>query len=249
MLKVPIADDEENGRDATAEIIKLSKLDLEIVGLTNGVQSTIAAIKSQNPDLVLLDIEMGDGTAFDVLKQFPVPSFKVIFITAYKQYAIEAFRFSALDYLLKPIDPFLLIQAINKVTDNIEREKMSLKLDSFFHNMNPATKEKKKISLRTANTIHVVNIQDIMHCEAERSYTNFHLVDKTKLLVSRPLDEFDSLLTDFQFVRIHRSHIVNINYIKRYEKGDGGSIILSNGANLPVSARKKDQIVKLLANL
>jgi two-component system LytT family response regulator len=196
----------------------------------------------------LLDIEMKDGNGFEVFKHFLSPSFKTIFVTAYQQYSFEAFRFSAIDYLLKPVDPDQLINAVNKAQDHIDKENLSVKIETFLHNMEHAAKG-KKIILKTLESIHIVNISDIVYCEANEGYTMFYLSDRTKILVSRTLREFDEMLADHSFARIHQTFLVNINCIKRYEKGDGGQVVLSNDNCLPVSVRKKEQLMKLLAKL
>ena len=249
MLKVLIADDEENVRDALTQIITAYASDIGIVAATDSVGSTVNAINTFNPDVVLLDIQMKEGTGFDVLKQFPAPKFKVVFITAYQQYAIQAFRFSALDYLLKPVDPDLLIETLQKAADTIDREKLSLKISSFMFNMDSISKGLKKIILKTADNIHVVNLQDIMYCEADRSYTNFYLADNSRIMVSNTLGQYEEMFEEYSFLRIHQSYLLNINYIKRYEKGDGGKIILSNAVSLPVATRKKDHLLQILAKL
>jgi two-component system LytT family response regulator len=192
---------------------------------------------------------MKDGTGFSVLRQFAFPSFKTIFITAYEQYSLEAFRFSALDYLLKPVDPDLLLKAINKAADYIDREKLSLKIDTFLHNTERVSRESKKVALKTADNIYIVNLRDIVYCEADEGYTNIYLADKTRILVSRTLGEYDEMFSGYNFLRIHQSYLLNVEYIKRYEKGEGGKVILSNEAILPVSARKKEQLMEFLSNL
>jgi two-component system LytT family response regulator len=159
------------------------------------------------------------------LKNFPSPAFKVIFITAYQEYAIQAFRFSALDYLLKPVDPDLLSQALKKAHDAIDREKVSLKIESFLYNMDDLSKGKKKVILKTADNIHVVSMQDIMYCEADRSYTHFYLADKTRIMVSTTLGDYEEMFTEHGFLRIHQSYLLNVSYIKRYEKGEGGKAV------------------------
>jgi two-component system LytT family response regulator len=249
MLKVLIADDEENVREALAQIITSYGSAIEIVAASDGVESTVKAIHQHKPDVILLDIQMKDGTGFDVLKHFPFPQFKIIFITAYQEYAVQAFRFSALDYLLKPVDPDLLIETLKKTADIIDREKISLKIDSFLYNMNSLSKGAKKVILKTSENIHVVNMQDIMYCEAERSYTNFYMNDATRILVSSTLGHYEEIFEGYGFLRIHQSYLLNINYIKRYRKGDGGNVILTNSTSLPVATRKKDQLLQLLAKL
>lgn len=248
-LKILIADDEDNVREAIGQMVKLYCNEASVVAEAGSVSTAIKAIESYQPDVVLLDIDMKDGTGFDVLKKFPSPTFKVIFITAFQEYAVQAFRFSALDYLLKPLDPDLLMKAIKKAHDVIDRDKISLKIDSFLYNMDTLSKGSKKIILKTADNIHVVNMQDIVYCEADRSYTNFYLSDKSRIMVSTTLGDYEELFAEYGFLRIHQSYLLNVSYMKRYEKGDGGKAILSGDISLPVATRKKDQLLQLLSKL
>ncbi len=249
MLNIIIADDVDNIRESLSEMIRQYSTDTKIVAATNNVAATIDAIKQHSPDVVLLDVEMGDGTGFDVLKQFPSPSFKVIFVSAYQNHAIEAFKFSALDYLLKPVDPNELIKAIHTASDKIDRDKLSLKIDSFLSNIENISKGPKKITLKTSDNIYIVNIHDIIFCESDHSYTKFHLNNSSHIMVSRGLGDYDELLSPYNFMRIHQSYLVNLNFVSRYEKGDGGKIILSNNTNLPVATRKKERLMQILSKL
>jgi two-component system, LytTR family, response regulator len=249
MIRLLIADDEENVREAITQMVELYCTGVKIVAATGSVSETVKAIAQHEPEIVLLDIEMKEGTGFDVLKKFPSPKFKVIFVTAYQQYAVQAFRFSALDYILKPVDPDLLVQAIQKASDVIDREKISLKIDSFRFNMENISRGLKKIVLKTADNIHIVNLQDIMYCEADRSYTNFFLTDQSRIMVSNTLGSYEEMFEEYGFLRVHTSYLVNINSVKRYEKGEGGKVILSNNASLPVATRKKEHLMQLLAKL
>lgn len=248
MLKLVIADDVENIRESLSEMINLYCPGVKVAAMTSNVADTVKTLLTEQPDVLLLDVEMTDGTGFDVLKQFPDPKFKTIFITAYQHYSLEAFRFSALDYLLKPVDPVELQKAISKASDRIDIEKLSIKIESFLHNIQAATSS-KKIVLKTADNIHVVAISEILYCEADEGYTNFHLTDGSKILVSRTLAEYDEMLSSCGFVRIHQSYLININYIKRYEKGDGGKVIMNNNVSLPVATRKKDNLLQILNKL
>lgn len=249
MLKLLIADDEKNVREGLSHII--NTLDPEILVLkgTDSVSSTIKSINEQQPDVVLLDIEMKEGTGFDVLKHFPSPKFKVIFITAFQQYAIEAFRFSAIDYILKPVDPDRLMETITRTSDIIEREKISLQIESLFYNLSQNGKKLKKVVLRTTNALHVVNTEDILYCEADRSYTTFYLLDKTRIMVSNTLGHYEEMFDATTFLRVHASFLVNMNYIKRYEKGDGGRLVLQGEIEIPVSKSKKDYLLQLLSGI
>jgi two-component system LytT family response regulator len=249
MLKLLIADDEENVQETISAIVEKYCRGVSIVACTASVSATVKAIQQYEPEIVLLDIEMKEGTGFDVLKKITDPKFRIIFVTAYQEYAVEAFRFSALDYILKPIDQELLVQAIKKASESIDREKLSLKIDSFMFNMDHISKEMKKIALKTADNIHLVNLRDIVYCEADRSYTYFYLNDKSRVTVSSPLGQYEDLFNGYGFLRIHSSFLVNINYIKRYEKGDGGKVIIDDKTSLPVSTRKKEQLMQLLSKL
>lgn len=245
-INLLIADDVENIRSSLSEIINLYSSNVNIVATTDSVTSTVKAIQEHRPDIVLLDVEMGDGTGFDVLKQIEKPWFKVIFITAYREYSLEAFRFSALDYLLKPVDPEELIRAINKAADIIDREKLVVKIDSFLHNLENAT---KKIVLKTVDSIHVVQLQDIMYCEADQGYTSFYLSDQSRIMVARTLGYYDELFANHNFIRIHQSYLVNINYIQKYDKSGQGNVVLKDKINIPVSSRKKEHLMKLLSSM
>lgn len=249
MLKLLIADDEINVRESLELLVKMYCPDIEIVAMTDSVSATVKAIQFHKPHIVLLDIEMKEGTGFDVLKNFSAPTFKVVFITAHQEFALKAFRFSALDYLLKPVDPDELVEAITKAVGIIEKEKISMKIDSFFENMEQMSKGMKKIVIRTAEDIHVVQLQDIMYCEADRSYTIFNLKDNKRILVSTTLGEYEEMLQEYNFLRIHQSYLVNINFIKRYEKSDGGKVVLTNDVKIPVATRKKDHLLQLLNKL
>ena len=249
MLKIILVDDEENVREALEQLIQLYHPNFTICASCSSISSATEAIKQHQPDVLLLDIEIGNESGFDIFKHFSQPNFRVIFITAYQDYAVQAFRFSALDYLLKPVDPILLEAALKKASDAIDHEKITLKIDSFLHNMSGLTKDSKKIVLKTSDTIHLVKLRDIIYCEADRSYTTFYLADKSRILVSTTMGEYEELFSDFGFFRIHQSFLLNLDFFKRYEKGDGGKAILTDNMSLPVATRKKDQLLQHLANL
>lgn len=247
MLKVIIIDDEENVREALEQLIQLYHSDIIVSASCSSISTAILAIKEHQPDILLLDIEIGTENGFDIFKHFPTPEFRVVFVTAYEQYAAQAFRFAALDYLLKPVDPDLLSEALKKTADVIDRKKIAVKINSFLHNMDDISKDFKKIVLKTAETIHLVNLRDIMYCEADHSYTNFYLADKSRIMVSHTMGEYEELFSSYGFLRIHQSYLLNLNYFKRYEKADGGKAILKDNTALPVATRKKDQLMQRLA--
>ncbi|MCF8369258.1 MAG: LytTR family DNA-binding domain-containing protein [Bacteroidales bacterium] len=245
-MKIVIIDDEDRARKSIADLIKLTNHNLQLVGEGNDVKSGIHVIKAQKPELVLLDINMPDGTGFDLLKSFEIIDFKVIFITAYEEFAIKAFEFSALDYILKPVDPAKLVDALNKAKQLVDQENINLKLNALFANLENSGSGIKKLILKTAESIYIVSTSDIIRCESDSGYTNFFLVDGKKILVSRNLKDYEDMLNGFGFFRIHQSHLINLKYIDHYSKIEGGAVIMKDNSTIPVSRRKKDAFLKLL---
>ncbi|MBL4715008.1 response regulator transcription factor [Bacteroidales bacterium AH-315-I05] len=249
MISTIIIDDEQKSRETIADILDLYCKDVSVVAQAEDVKSGLNAIAQYKPDVILLDVKMPDGTGFDLLQQLDTIDFKVIFITGYEEYAIKALKFSALDYILKPVDPDELTTALNKAEHSLERENISLKLNAFVTNIGNIVKEVKKIVLKTADNIYVINVQDIIRCKSDRNYTQFYFNDGKKLLVSRTLKEYDDLLNGYSFFRVHQSHLINLNYIDHYAKGDGGFVFMKDGSSVAVSFRKKEQLLKLLEEL
>lgn len=245
-IRIIIVDDEKRIRSSLINILQLHFPDVKVVAEAENVQSALEEIKTHSPDVVLLDIKMPDGTGFDLLKQFIPLTFKVIFITAFDHYAVQAFKFSALDYLLKPVIPEELVNALHKAQEQINTENINAKLNVFMSNMNGLTRETKKIVLNTQETMHVINITDIVRCEADRNYTLFVLSNKKPILVSGSLKEYDEMLSPYSFFRSHHSHLVNISFIDRFEKKDGGRLVMKDGSVALVSSRKKDELIVAL---
>lgn len=240
-----MVDDEQKARETIIQMLNLYCTDIEIAGEAENVENAYLLLKNIQPDLVLLDIQMPDGTGFDLLKKFNNLDFKIVFITAYKEHAIKAFKYSALDYLLKPIDPDDLTATIDRVKKTLEESHTSLKFETLLENITLKNAENRKIVLRTSESIHLVKISDIIRCESSSNYTQFYLADGKKLLVSKTLKEYDEMLTNDQFFRTHQSHLVNLNYIDRFDKTEGGYLVMKDGSHVPVSFRKKDQLLKL----
>jgi two-component system LytT family response regulator len=249
MLKVIIVDDEPNSIALIESIIATHCKNTAVVATANSVANGICVINLHNPDLVLLDIRMPDGTGFDLLRQIAAVNFKVVFITAYEEYAIKAFKFSALDYILKPFDEEELIAAIMKAEESLQLKNIGLNLSAFYENLNSKTTETKKLVLKTNDHIYAINVKDILRCEAEGNYTNFILNDGRKIMVSKILKEYDDLLSVHNFFRPHQSHLINMGYFESYKKADGGYIIMKDKSMIPVSIRKKDEFMKLLSSL
>jgi two-component system, LytTR family, response regulator len=249
MIRTIIVDDEKRARETISSILSLYCKNVEVVGEAENVQSAEALIEQVKPELVILDINMPGGNGFELLKKYKPLPFKVIFITAYEEYAVKAFKFSALDYVLKPVNPDELIESISRAAEAINKDNLSLKLDAFIHNMEDIKRDGKKIVLKTSDNIHIVNVNDIIRCEADKNYSSFFLINNKKILVSTTLKDYDEMLTPYRFFRAHQSHLINLNHIERYEKRDGGHLIMKDGSIVPVAIRKKDELLTLLQNI
>lgn len=248
MLRAVIIDDIETIRKKNSDLIKAHCPSVVIVGEGNSVESGIKAIQQFLPDLVFLDVEMPDGTGFDLLKKIKDIPFKVIFITGFEDFAIKAFRSSAIDYLLKPLQAEELIEAVQKAEKSIDKDAFELKFSALFSNLE-RSKSLQKIILKTTEKIFSVNIQDIIRCESEKNYTTFYLQDGNKILVSNTLKDYETILSDTGFFRPHQSHLINMAYFDHYLKSDGGSIVMKDKSLVPLSVRKKDDFLVLLNKL
>ncbi len=249
MIKTIIIDDEINARIVIAELLENYCKNVSLIGQADSVESGLKVIRELKPELVFLDIKLTDGTGFDLLRQLENIDFKIIFITAYEEYAIKAFKFSALDYLLKPIDVNELIKSINKAEELIQQDNISLKLDTFFSNIDSISKKTKKIILKTTNNIYLVNINEIIRCESDRNYTHFYFLDKDKIVVSKTLKEYETLLNEYDFFRVHHSHLINLQCVEKLEKNNNNVVIMKDKSKVPVSIRKKEELMKLIKNL
>ena len=248
MIKVIIVDDEKLIREMIAGILDSECPEVSILSQSESVESAYKDIQRHKPDLVLLDIKMTDGTGFDLLEKFDAINFKVVFVTDYEEYAIKAFEYSAIDYVVKPINPENLIQAIRKAEHSIQAE-LSLKLNTLLSNLSTTSHDNKKLVLKTSNNIHIINIDNIIRLESDQNYSVFHIVDGRKIMVSKTLGEYDELLTQDDFFRVHKSHLINLKQIKRYEKANGGSLVMNNDSHVPVASRKKDKLLGIFERM
>jgi len=248
MLRTIIIDDEYSVRKALEKLLARYCPNVKLVAEAEGVEAGVAAIRKYHPDVVLLDIKMEDGTGFDLLKELEPVDFKVIFITAWDQYAIKAIKFSALDYMLKPVDPDELVSAVKKAEDLLVTE-LNQQLDVLEDNLVSKDLSEKKIILKTAENIHLVKLKDITHCESSDNYTIFHLLNKKDILVSNTLKDYDEMLTEFGFFRVHKSYLVNLRQIDRFDKSEGGYVVLADNSQIPVANRKKVQLLELFERI
>jgi len=248
MLRALIIDDEDHMRDTLIKLLASHCPEVVVVGQASGVSTGMAAINEYMPELVFLDIQLKDGTGFDLLYHLPSVDFKVIFVTAYDQYALQAFRYSAVDYLLKPINPELLAEAVQRAGKMIQ-EHFNLQMQTLEENLKSVNKQNKKIIIKTTENIHLLEMKNIISCESDSSYTTVHTSDGDKILVSKTLKEYEDMLADCGFYRVHKSWLINMLQIKRFERLDGGYIIMSNDLKIPVASRKRDELMLLFEKL
>jgi two-component system LytT family response regulator len=247
MTKVLIIDDETRTRELIAKMIDSFGFDVQCIPEGENVQSGIEAIQKHNPDIVFLDIQMPDGTGFDVIRSIEDKNFEVIFITAHEEFAIKAIKFSALDYLLKPVDTVELKAALERALESFDASKEVKQFDALQSNINPS--EKRRLVLKTQESVHVVDLDDIIRCEADRNYTSFFLVGAKKILVSKTLKEYENLLSNHNFLRVQQSHLINIDFVDRYDKKNGGAVVMKDGSEVPLSPAKREVFFKRLENL
>lgn len=251
MVKAIIIEDEKKSRAALAGLLARYCPNVILQGEAEGMRSGLEMIRKSSPDVIFLDIQMPDGSGFKLLEELDEIDFEIIFTTAFDQYAIKAIKYSALDYLLKPIVPQELVDAVKKVEERkiARKSSMNRNIDVLLDNIKSKTEDAQKIILTTAEKIHVIKVHDIIRCASDNYYTNFFFTDGTKLLVSKTLKESEALLKGHSFIRPHKSHLINTRYIKGFMKHDGGYIVMSDTSEVPVSRRKKEMIIEIINNL
>ena len=244
MSKAIIIEDEIAAQQLLSNILKDYCPSVQLLGVTNSLSTSLSLIQEMKPDILFMDIELEDCTAFDILKEINHKDYKIIFTTAYDEYALKAFKFDAIDYLLKPYTPQEVIKALSKV------EKRSLDQDVLSRIMNGMIGSndtaKKKIALTNSDGIVMVDVDNIVRIEADRSYCYIYESGQTKMTISKPMIEVEKLLPEHTFFRSHASHIININYLRRYSYEDGGMAILIDGTQVPVSRRKKQDFLDFI---
>ena len=246
-IKTIIIDDEADARASVRMIIESFPNNLEIVAETISVKQSIEELTNHKPQLIFLDIDLEDGTAFDLLEKLESIDFKIIFVTGSNQSAIKAFRFNALDYILKPINPDELIEATQKAIKSINEGSLKIQLNNLLEQQKLT--QQKNIILSTLEDIHVVEIENIVRCESDGNYTTFFLNTKEKIMVSKNIKEYADLLSDYSFFRSHQSHLINLNYFSKYHKKDGGYVIMKDESSVPLSKRKKEALLTCISNL
>jgi len=240
-LHTILVDDEPRGINSLQKLLQLNCPDVNVVACCTSVDDAIEKINELHPELVFLDIAMPVKNGFDLLREIKEPSFEIIFVTAHNQFIIEAFHFSAIDYLLKPVEDDLLVDAVKRAKKRILEKSGSKNIETFLYNVQQKqAHQNMKLCLPSLKGFQVVELNDILYAESTGNYTNFYFTNQHSMCTSKPLHEYEELLSDVGFVRIHKSCIVNLLHVKEYVRGEGGAVILSNGTPVEVSRRKKD---------
>lgn len=247
MIKAIIIDDEEDARKVLSLSLKKFCPEIEILALCESPIEGLEKIGSLKPNLVFLDVQMPNMSGFDVLEKIPKIDFEVIFVTAFDRYAIKAIKFSALDYLLKPIDVDDLISAVEKV----KRKQIgkASNYESLLKNIKKGNEKLERLAIPSDNEIILQELKDIVYCSADGSYTILHLIENKRIVVSKNIKEFENILPETDFCRIHHSTMVNMRQVVKYIRGDGGYVLMKNGDHLDVSRRKKEGFLKLLQKI
>ena len=243
MIKAVIIDDEESAREALSGLLKNYCSEVDLQGMAKSIEDGRELILKCKPELVFLDIRMPRGSGFNLLEKLPEINFEVIFTTAYDQYALKAIKFSALDYLLKPIDVTELKAAVKKVGERKDQFVLNEKLEIFMENITTKNKQLTKIVVPMTDGFRVVEVKNIIRCQSDRNYTNLFLADGTRILSSRTLKEFEELLSEYSFFRIHQSHLINLNNVNHYTKGREGQVELSDGSKVDIARSKKAEFM------
>lgn len=244
-MKALIIDDEKRSRESLKQLVVDECPDVEVLDMADSVANGADAIKKHQPNLLFLDIEMQDGTGFDLLEKVANSNFHVIFTTAFENYALKALKLSAVDYILKPINPVELKEAVSKAKELIEQKDQDKNFELLLQNLQSNT-GKHKIALPSSEGLTFINVNDIIRCQADGSYTHFFFKDRKKILVSKKIKEYEELLSPYNFVRVHHSHLVNLDEVAKYVRGDGGYVVMSDGETVYVSKRKKEDFMSAL---
>lgn len=248
-LRAVIVEDEKHSRETLKSLLEEFCVNIEVIGMAGSIDKAVELIKSKQPDLIFLDIELQTGTGFDVLNQVSHLDFEVVFTTAFEQYAIKAVKFSSLDYLLKPIDLEELQHSVEKAQTKKNQTTYKKQLETLMLNLKQQRPNLNTICLATSDGFEFVEVNNIIYCKAEGSYTTFVLKNNEKLLVSKHLKAYEDLLLEQDFMRVHNSYLINLKEVKKYIKSDGGYIIMKNNDSVNISRSKKDGFIEIMSSL
>ncbi len=246
-IKTILVDDERSGINTLHQLLEEYCPEVEIIATCSDADSAKEKIENLHPQLVFLDISMPLKTGFDLLAELDTINFEIIFVTAHNQYAIQAFRYSAVDYLVKPVDEDLLIDAVKRAVKRIKANSNEYTLNTLLHNIRSAqSPAEMKLCISSLKGFSVVHLKDILYCEASGSYTNLYFVNGTVSCSTKPIYQYEEILADAGFIRVHKSFLVNIIHIDGYQRGEGGFVILSDGKNIEVSRRKREELMGVM---
>jgi two-component system LytT family response regulator len=243
MKRIAIIDDEPDARQALRTLLTTLCPEATICGEADSVASAFVLLRQTQPQAILLDISLGDGTGFDLLDRFPQLPFQVIFTTAHNDFALKAFRYHALDYLLKPINPMELVAAIDRVRE-VPPVDYPVRINHLLESHR--TGQLNKITLTTQQEIVFVNVDQIIHLESDGSYTTFHLLTKERHVISHPMKTFEEMLPSTDFFKLHQSHLINLAHVKSVLREDGGYALMQDGYKVPIARRRKEEFLKVL---
>jgi len=249
VIQTIIIEDDQNSRDFLQEMLTEHFKNVELVAVCKTADEGKTAIEVCHPDLVFSDVELENTSAFDMLQQINTIDFEVIFTTGYEKYAIQAIKFSALDYLLKPFSLSDLTGALNHYLQKQNKKQSARQFETLFYNLRHIQRGSKKIALPTSNGLVMIPLNEVIRCQSELNYTIFFLNNKKKIVISKTLKEYDEMLSEFDFVRVHNSHLINLHHVLNYTKGEGGTITMSDGSEVDVSRRKKEEFLTKIASM
>ena len=253
MITAILIDDDQHLREGLKALLERYTNDIQVIGEAESVKTGIIAIEKLQPQVIFLDIHLSDGTGFDILEKLKKGTGKIashiVFITAHEQYAVKAFKFSALDFILKPIDPEELQATIIKIKEVASKTNSFDHIDLLLENIRKKVDNFKRIALSTSDGIHLFEVSDIIRCEAKGNYTEFFIKNHKPVLISKTLKEYEEMLTTEGFERIHQSHLINLAFLKSYIKTDGGYVIMADNSQIPLAQSKRERLQELIRNL
>lgn len=248
-MKALLVDDEKHARTTLKNLCALCCPEITTIIEASNVVDAVNQIKQAQPDLIFLDINLGTGNGFEVLEALTHLSLNVIFVTAHSEYGIRALKASAIDYLLKPLQSTELIKAVQKVKEKLQQNKQTSNLSTLLLNLNQQNNDIQRLVIKTTESIHIVNINEIIFCQSDKGYTTFQLVENRTIISSKILADYESVLPTSSFMRIHQSFLVNLHHVVRYDKKDKNALVTLENHKLPVALRRKDQLMKFLNNI
>jgi len=243
-MRAILVDDEPDGIRTLKKLLELNCPEVEVVATCSSAADAISKLEEVKPELVFLDVRMPGGSGIDMLAELSEIDFEVIFVTAHDEYMLQALQFSAVDYLMKPVDEDRLKEAVQRVEERLKGKRNSRQGETLLHNINKVGYPlEMRLCLPTQKGFTIVKLEEIIYCEAQRSYTIFRLVNNKSIIISKPLFDYDKLLADTIFLRVHKSFLINLMHIKEYMRGEGGTVVMSDGMEVEISRRKKEQFL------